>query len=69
MARKRKDGNPCSGHVINLCEENRIAVMHLKAEIERKHQSSIDEVVNRIISEWAFTHIDPVMPSEQILLK
>lgn len=52
MPAKRKTGNPCTMHRINLCEENRITVIEVKAMIEKKHQSSIDEAVNRIIYEW-----------------
>lgn len=52
MPAKRKENNPCTMHRINLCEENRVTVLEVKAMIEKKHQSSIDEAVNRIISEW-----------------
>lgn len=52
MANRRKRVDGCTGHNITLCEENKAAVLLVLAEIERKHQSSIGEAVNRIISEW-----------------
>lgn len=52
MANQRKGNSGCTGHNIVLCEENKEAVLVMKAKIEKTHQSSIDEAVNRIISEW-----------------
>lgn len=52
MPRERKQGNGCTGHTVNLCEENREAVMKYKLEVEKKHQTSVSEIINRIIEEW-----------------
>lgn len=37
---------------ISLCDDNRETVMQVKAQIERYHQSSVDEAINKIICEW-----------------
>jgi hypothetical protein len=54
MAQERnesKDG--CTTHNITFCPDNKIHVLKVKAEIELKHQSSIDEAINQIVEEWA----------------
>lgn len=52
MARKRKENDPCTGCVVRLCDDNWITVMEIKSQIEKTHQTSMSEVINRIISEW-----------------
>lgn len=52
MARKRKENDPCTGCVVRLCDDNWITVMEIKSQIEKNHQTSMSEVINRIISEW-----------------
>jgi hypothetical protein len=52
MPRKRNSENPCSKHTISLCGENRATVISVRAEIEKKHQTSIDEAINLIIEKY-----------------
>lgn len=54
MARPRKEASPCTGHNINLCEENRLVVMQVKAEkeLEKKRTYTIDEAVNEIVRRY-----------------
>lgn len=52
MPAKRKDDSGCTTHKIFLCEENKQAVLGVKAQIELKHQSSIDQAINFIVEEW-----------------
>jgi len=54
MAQERNEDNEnCTVHKIRFCPDNKIFVLQVKAQIEIKHQSSIEEATNLIIEEWA----------------